>query len=142
MLKQIIIVLTIVVLTSCEQDNQNQQTQINSKSSVIDSVAILNDPKNNLNIQTNSFSEIDSSGILMYKLSMGETEREDINSSYKEMPNNSSWNIIFHNTKTNDYHLLSDKKMIIRSIYLNYSSDDNDEITHTKNHILVVLKKC
>jgi hypothetical protein len=70
MQKQILFLSIIFILISCGQDKQEQTTQNNSSNVLVDSVAVINDPKNNLNIQTNSFSEIDSSGILMFPLSM------------------------------------------------------------------------
>lgn len=63
------------------------------------------------------FTEIDSSRILMFPLTMGESERSDGGSfSYKSIPENSYWNIIFLDTRTNAYHLLSDKKMLIMKL--------------------------
>lgn len=135
MLRHIIFLSTIILLTSCGQNQQGQQNQTNADSTFIDSIAVLNDPKNNLNIQTNSFSEIDSSGILMFPLSMGESERDGASLSYKEMPSNSFWNIIFLNSRTNEYHLLSDKKMLIRNYDFKYSSNANLDIAQTNRHI-------
>lgn len=135
MLRHIIFLSTILFLISCGQSKQEQQKQANDDSTLIDSLAILNDPKNNLNIQTNSFSEIDSSGILMFPLSMGESERDGGSLSYKSMPGNSFWNIIFLNCKTNEYHLLSDRKMLIRNYDFKYSSNNNVDIAQTSRHI-------
>ena len=135
MLRLIISLLTALILISCGQNNQEPQTQRNVDNTMVDTVTVLSDPKNNLNIQTNSFSEIDSSGILMFPLSMGETERDGGSLSYKEMPSNSYWNIIFLNSKTNEYHLLSDKKMLIRNYDIKYSSNDNMDIAQTSRHI-------
>ena len=135
MLRLIISLLTAFILISCGQNNQEPQTQRNVDNTMVDTVTVLSDPKNNLNIQTNSFSEIDSSGILMFPLSMSETERDGGSLSYKEMPSNSYWNIIFLNSMTNEYHLLSDKKMLIRNYDIKYSSNDNMDIAQTSRHI-------
>ena len=135
MLRLIISLLTAFILISCGQNNQEPQTQRNVDNTMVDTVTVLSDPKNNLNIQTNSFSEIDSSGILMFPLSMSETERDGGSLSYKEMPSNSYWNIIFLNSKTNEYHLLSDKKMLIGNYDIKYSSNDNMDIAQTSRHI-------
>jgi hypothetical protein len=135
MQRQFLFLSVIFILTSCGQNKQEQTTQNNSNNVMVDSVAVINDPKNNLNIQTNSFSEIDSSGILMFPLSMGETERDGGSLSYKEMPSNSYWNIVFLNSKTNDYHLLNDRKMLIYSYDIKYSSGNNINISQSKNHI-------
>lgn len=64
---------------------------------------------------------------------MGESE-SDRASSYKSMPNG-YWNIIFLNSKTNTYHLLSENKMIIRSYNQKYGSDNTERISQTKNYI-------
>lgn len=135
MTKHFLYLLTLTLIISCGQiDNQEQST---SKS---DSLAVVNDPKNNLNIQTNSFSEIDSSGVLIFPLSMGETERDGGSLSYKEMPNNGYWNIIFYNSKTKEYHLLSDRKIIIGNYDYKSGSADNDNISHTTNHIFYTVR--
>jgi hypothetical protein len=134
MLRFIIFLSAVFTLISCGQNKQEPQTQQSADNTVVDSIAVLNDPKNNLNIQTNS-SEIDSSGILMFPLSMGETERDGGSLSYKSMPSNSFWNIIFLNSKTNEYHLLSDKKMLIRNYDFKYSSNGNVDIAQTSRHI-------
>jgi hypothetical protein len=140
MLRHIIFLSTIILLTSCGQDQQGQQNQTSADSTLVDSIAVLNDPKNNLNIQTNSFSEIDSSGILMFPLSMGESERGDGGSlSYKSMPSDSYWNIIFLNSKTNEYHLLSDKKMLIRNYDFNYKIHTNVDISQTARYIFYTI---
>ena len=129
----------IIFLISCEQKQQDQQNSTGADSSVVDSVAVLNDPKNNLNIQTNSFSEIDSSGILMFPLSMGESARSGGSYSYKEMPGNSYWNIVFLNSKTNEHNLLSEKKMLIRSFEYKYASNSNAEAVQTNRYIFYTV---
>jgi hypothetical protein len=65
------------------------------------------DAKENLNIQTKEFSEIDSTGILIFPLKMGENKDNDDNYSYKEMPYYGFWNILFYNTKTKETHLIN-----------------------------------
>lgn len=134
MIKQIFFLLTIIGLTSCGQNDPTKEPQ-NTTDISVDSLSILNDPKNNLNIQTNSFSEIDSSGILMFPLSMGESDRDGESLTYKEMPDNSYWNIIFLNSKTNEYHLLSERKMLVSNYEFKNYGDDNVERTQTKKHI-------
>jgi len=139
MLRFIIFLSAVFTLISCGQNKQEVQTPQNPDNPVMDSVAVVNDPKNNLNIQTNSFSEIDSSGILMFPLSMGESERDGGSLSYKEMPSNSYWNIIFLNSKTNEYHLLSDRKMLIRNYDFKYSSNNNVDIAQTSRQIFYLI---
>ena len=139
MLRFIIFLSAVFTLISCGQNKQEVQTPQNPDNPVMDSVAVVNNPKNNLNIQTNSFSEIDSSGILMFPLSMGESERDGGSLSYKEMPSNSYWNIIFLNSKTNEYHLLSDRKMLIRNYDFKYSSNNNVDIAQTSRQIFYLI---
>lgn len=131
--------MTLTLLISCGQNNNQLQEQPQGNPTS-DSLAVVNDPKNNLNIQTNSFSEIDSSGVLMFPLSMGESEREGGSLSYKEMPNNGYWNIIFYNSKTKEYHLLSERKMVIENYDYKYSSGDNENISQTTNHIFYTIR--
>ncbi len=135
MLRIISFFFAILALVSCGQTNQEPLSQQNTDNTVLDSAAVLSDPKNNLNVQTNSFSEIDSSGVLMFPLSMGESERGGGSLSYKEMSSNSFWNIIFLNSKTNEYHLLSERKMLIRNYDIKYTSDDKIDIAQTNRHI-------
>ncbi len=135
MIRSISFLFAFLALVSCGQTNQEPLSEQNADNTVLDSAAVLSDPKNNLNVQTNSFSEIDSSGILMFPLSMGESERDGGSLSYKEIPGNSFWNIIFLNRKTNEYHLLTERKMLIRNYDIKYTSDDNVNIAQTNRHI-------
>ncbi|MBL0306460.1 MAG: hypothetical protein IPQ25_10625 [Chitinophagaceae bacterium] len=116
MLKFSAVIIMALLLFSCGQKKQQGQQPTFSDSTGVDTVAILNDPKYNLNIQTNSFSEIDSSGIIMFPLSMGETSRDGGSFSYKEIPYSSYWNIIFYNSNNSQYHLLSDRKSLLAAL--------------------------
>jgi hypothetical protein len=113
-----------MLMVSCKQP----QPANTPAEKATDSAAVVNDPKNNLNIQASSFTEIDSSGILMFPLSMGETGRDKGSFSYKDMPGSSNWNIIFYNAKTGAYHLLSEQKMLISSFESKYNSSDNNPV--------------
>ncbi len=118
-MKNLVFAFLIAILTvSCKKSDE---FRTNSQSSDSDSI-VLNDPKNNLNIQTKSFVEIDSSGILMFPLEMSEAKRTR-DMSYKDIPNGNYWNIIFLNSKTNEYHLLSQQKMLI----YDYNYDEYQE---------------
>ena len=137
MLKIPILSVATIFIFSCGQKSDKSIPPASADSAAVDSIAIINDPKNNLNIQTNSFSEIDSSGIIMFPLSMGESSRDSERSSYyKEIPNSSYWNIIFYNSKTSAYYLLSDRKMLISNFHIKYSTDDYMDISYTRKHIL------
>ena len=134
MLKRTIYLLSIITLSSCGKSHQAEQIPASSNPTA-DSITTLNDPKINLNIQTNSFTEVDSSGILMFPLSMGVNNRDEGSSGYKEMVDNRYWNIIFLNSKTNAYHLLSNRKMLISSYTFKTYEDDRTEGMQTKRHL-------
>jgi hypothetical protein len=118
------IFLSTIFTFSCGQNKKEAQSLLNEV-----------DPKQGLNIQMNRFSEIDSSGILMFPLSMSETNADGGSLSYKEIPNSSFWNIIFLNSKTNYYHLLSDKKILIRNYDFKYSENGKADVGQTSRHI-------
>jgi len=124
MLRHILILSVIIFTASCEQKGNHT----NSHTGIADSTAVLNDPKNNLNIQTRDFIQIDSSGILMFPLSM-EEHKSSRSSYYKEVPWYQSWNIIFYNGHTGEYYLLDDRKMLIREHYI---KQGNPERMQTK----------
>jgi hypothetical protein len=117
----------ILLATACNnplnRNTPNTTTPTTTQTIKQDSVAVINDPANNLNIQATNFSEIDTSGILLFPLSMGESPRESSESYYKGIPNGSFWNIVFYNTRTGEQHLLSDKKMLIHSYNAKYEND-------------------
>lgn len=131
MQKKFILLITTLALFSCGSKNEPAQPQNGSGIVAIDSVAVLTD----LNIQTTSFTEIDSSGIIMFPLSMSETGRGSGGLLYKEIPSSSYWNIIFHNTVTSANHLLSDRKMLIRGYDTKYSSNDNIDLIYSTRYI-------
>jgi hypothetical protein len=124
MFKIFISILSVVLLVSCTPP----QPANSPEKTTTDSAAVVNDPKNNLNIQASSFTEIDSSGILMFPLSMGETRWKKGSISYGDMPAGSYWNIIFYNAKTGAHHLLSEQKMLISSFESKYRGSDNTPI--------------
>ncbi len=115
MSKNSFLIVAIVFLFSCnkKKGQGNEPVANNTDTNPID----------NLNIQTSSFTQVDTSGVMMFPLSMGETKRDGGSSSYKEIPNYLNWNIIFFNSNTDECHLLTDKKILIRS----YDLEKNDE---------------
>jgi hypothetical protein len=114
----------ILIATACNNPlDRNSPSTTSTENIIQDSTAVINDPTNNLNIQATNFSEIDTSGILLFPLSMGETSRESSGSYYKGMPNGSYWNITFYNVRTGEQHLLGDKKMLIHSYNEKYEND-------------------
>lgn len=123
------LVLTISVLIGCKNRNANEG-----------SGNVPNDPTEKLNVQIENFSEIDTSGIFMFPLRMGETKGRIDSYEYKDMPYNSYWNIIFYNSKTKEQHLLSDKKMLIESFITNHESDSERNLNWAKNYIFYNIK--
>jgi hypothetical protein len=124
------------IIISCNPKQTQPQPAKSADNTAVDSAAIVTDPKNNLAVQASSFSEIDSSGILLFPLSLGETGRDKGGSfSYKDMPGSSYWNIIFYNAKTGAYHLLSERKMLISSFESKYSSVDAGGLAYSAKYI-------
>lgn len=127
--------LALLLLCSCQNKPGQQEPPVHSDTTIVDTVAVLNSLKSNLNVQTNTFSEIDSSGIIMFPLSMGETGRGGGSLSYKEVPGNSYWNVVFYNSHTGSYHLLSERKMLIRDYDFKYSGEDYPGTEQTNKYI-------
>lgn len=121
------------VVSSCHQPIVQEQRGIAPSD---------NNSNNNafLNVQMSNFTEIDSSGILMFPLTMSESERNDDGSQlYKSMPQNSYWNIIFLDTRTNGCHLLSNKKMLIRGYDYKYDTDAKIELNENQKYIFYTI---
>jgi hypothetical protein len=134
---RIIFALVILFFVSCKE-NKLQPTREATGNPAVDSAAIVNDPLNNVNVQTNAFKEIDSSGILMFPLPLTLATRGSSgfsSGSYSSNYGGSYWNIIFLNTHTNEYHILSDKKIFIKSYDLHYHNSDNENISIPNPHI-------
>ncbi|MGV4413894.1 hypothetical protein [Chryseobacterium sp. T1] len=115
--------ILILLLMSCSKNSEsrNIESNTNTEETQIEK----------LNIQTKNFIEIDSTGILMFPLEMSENKNRDKSYSYKEMPNNGFWNILFLNSSTNDYHLLTDKKILI--VEYDYKYGREDGVKFSKN---------
>ena len=123
-------IMMVTLFASCGKSN----TQTANETDTI----VVNDPKSLLNVQTNSFSEIDSSGIFIFPLSMAESGRSTVDYSYKEIPYG-YWNVIFYNSKTSEYHLLSDRKMIIEDVDAQYG-DEPYTNSRSKEYIFFVVR--
>jgi hypothetical protein len=139
MTRELLFLFSLSLLVSCGSNGKRQQVESNGNPTS-DSLAVVNDPKNNLNLQISSFSEIDTSGVLMFPLSMAETEGKRGRLSYKEMPRNRYWNIIFYNSKTKEQHLLSERKMLIERYDYEYGSGESSLISQTPNHIFYTIR--
>ena len=65
---------TLLSIISCADHQEVPKAPQSANNAAVDTVAIVNDPTTNVNIQASSFTEIDSSGILMFPLAPGERE--------------------------------------------------------------------
>ena len=131
-MKKLIYTTTLLSFLNACKEPINRESNTASENSTPtnitqDSVSIVNNPINNLNVQTSTFTEIDSSGILMFPLTMGESKGSGDRLLYKDMPESNYWNIAFYNSKTAEYNLLSEKKMLIK----NYVTKNSEEFTNT-----------
>lgn len=130
--------LALVALVACRQqvDSTVQKTDT---SVVTDTVAFIKNFKNIENVETKTFFEIDTCGILMFPLtlSQADADRDSYGSSRSE---GSYWNIIFYNSKTKEYHLLNEsKKAVIWNYEIRhdeYNSSTSD-VSFTPNIHLV-----
>lgn len=110
------------ILFSCNKE---------SKDSIEDAVTETKKNKSQLKIETPDLSEIDSSGILLMPLKIGETIDQSFGSSYESRQEEYNWNIIFYNSKTAEKHLLSEDKMLIS----NYTNDYGTSSSESNNTI-------
>lgn len=125
-------IVFVLFLNSC---NKSSEISDRSSSSEIQATSI-----ENLNIQTNSFSEIDSTGILLFPLEMGQSKRDDGSYSYKKMPDDGFWNIIFLNSITNEYHLLTENKMLILNYDYKYNNEEGINPAKKSNYIFYLIR--
>lgn len=124
-MKNFLLFFIFFFLFSCEKKEQVFEKSSNQKT-----VTKLED----LNIQTNNSIEIDSTGILAFPLSIGETiERSSIESSFKSEKESSFWNIIFYNTNTGEKHILGNQKMLISNYETNYNYDSSNKAVNQMN---------
>lgn len=103
--------------------------------------------KNNvpLKIETPDLFEIDSSGILIMPLKIGETIDESFGSSYDSRKDDYYWNIVFYNSKTSEKHLLSDDKMLISNYTNDYGSSSTGsqktiDVSSSKKHLFYDIR--
>lgn len=114
------IVLFLTIFISCKPNNSSESNATPSDESA--------EAFENLNVQTSEFSQIDSSGILIFPLRMGEnsSNRDQV---YKKVPDQSFWNIIFYNTMTKEGHLLTEQKILITDYDVRSLSEDGSPET-------------
>jgi hypothetical protein len=135
-MKKIIILGLLVHLISCSENQETFERKENKEEEKV----------SNLKIQTHESFEIDSSGIVIFPLQIGETDDSRLKGSFESGKRDAYWNMIFYNTNTGKKHWLSDKKMLILNYETNYdnssyySSEDSDtpkiDNYSSKNYIL------
>lgn len=130
-MKKNIFILSMISVLSCSGNPEStaDSSNINQES-----------PIENLNVQTTNFSEIDSSGVLMFPLRMGESKRESESSSYKEISQSEFWNIMFYNSITNNYYLLTKDKILIENFNDDYYNDAETISTNKTNYIFYTAR--
>jgi hypothetical protein len=137
MLKLIYCALTLAMFSACFRPHR--QAKQNNETQTMDSVVAVRDLDQDWDLYANGFSEIDSSGILMLPLSLGEREGKS-KGSYKSRPSdNNYWNIVFYNTKSDSCYLLSDSKMLITGYHNKYSNLSMVDIDQTANQIFYTI---
>lgn len=124
------IVFVVVAFLSCSQKQSTTTSE---------GIGSTGDPKNNLHIQAYQFTEIDTTGILLFPLSVTEKETEGSSLAYKKMEKNSFWNMLFLNSRTNEYQLLSDKKILIQNYYIPSSKNMADDMHQHPNYIFYTI---
>lgn len=124
------LVILVIAFISC---SQNENTLL--KRDISPSL----DTKNRVEINSTNFIEIDTSGILLFPLLV--SEKENVGGSlYSNKVNGSSyWNMLFLNSRTNEYQLLSDKKMLIQSYFVPSTKNGVLELNQNPNYIFYTI---
>lgn len=130
MKKVTLIIIITLYLISCSNSKQN--TPFSSPES--DKEQKLNTEI--LDIQLSDFSEIDDSGIFMFPLKRLENKEVSYSSRHRWFSSDFTtdytiWNIVFYNSFTNKYHLLSKDKILIKSLPSYDVSSSSDTIIKT-----------
>ena len=120
MLKNITIAACIMMIVACGENKSDHPEQ--SPDAAIDTTA------SSFDVNIGSFSEIDSSGIMMIPLvlSSGNDDREEIPGYSNSGGATNYWNILFYNSISREQHLLTDKKILINE----FSDDDRSTDKH------------
>ncbi|SMC53104.1 hypothetical protein [Moheibacter sediminis] len=131
MKKNLLLLLLFISICSCTENTREirDPQMLNQEDSL----------RASLNIQIMNFTEIDSSGILIFPLQMGQNKNRRNEYDYKEMSYSNYWNIIFYNSKTSEYHLLTEEKVIINQF--DYQYDERSGTGLDKYMFYEVTKK-
>ncbi|MDO4763409.1 MAG: hypothetical protein Q4A00_03390 [Flavobacteriaceae bacterium] len=109
-MKKLFLPTLVALLFSCSESPKVERISFSEKEELLNK---------NFHLKMNSFYEIDNAGILIFPLTESLYTKESTigrNSygrTYKTILDKSYWNIVFFNSNTNEYHLLTDKKVMI-----------------------------
>ena len=134
MFKLFFLLVTVVFLLSCNNSNSNKQTSGKAAKSLLDTTTMFGKAATDVSVQTKTFLEVDSSGILMFPLSFGEANSES-SVFYSKSGSAKIWNIVFYNSNTAQYHLLGNKKMIFHNLEAAYNADTTVKLAFQKDYI-------
>lgn len=139
MMKKTLYVLTLISLNACQSTTSNQ-SQERVDTPKLDTLAIIKDAARDLNIQTKSFIEIDSSGLIILPLIIGDNTENGKNITYPDTPKSNFWNLLFYDSTTGQSHLLSERKMLFRSNDYSYGNLGNDYLTNQPHHLFYKIR--
>lgn len=127
--KLFILISTVLLALACNQ-SETEQTQYSPSAE---------DTTKRLNIQPTDFVEIDTSGIALFPLSMTETVYGK-KRSYKDMPQNDNWNILFYNSNSGENYLLTEQKILIQAYFVGNENSYTIEAPKKLNYIFYTAR--
>lgn len=120
----LIAVLALGFLSACNQQKQKQPGRDTAGADTATAAIELE----NFGISTSEFTEIDSSGLLIFPLSVEVNTSRDGSYSLKKLPSHHYWNLLFYDSRSGKHHLLDERKMLISNFHLKYSSEYDESI--------------
>lgn len=131
-MKKIISILTIIVLlNSCEQKTvtvePSSKVPQSQGGTAVDSIAVVNDIKNNEVAELNTYIETDSSGNLIFPLRFKQKGSESTIEYGRKKNEAGYWNLAFFNAKTGEQKLLTENKVIIYNINTSLLSEQQEK---------------
>lgn len=135
------IIALVLLLASCGQQSPTEPTAQDSFVTISDTVAATPDVQG-MDIQSGDFQEIGKTGIVLFPLTISETEEKDGKWSVKSYRSGSIyyWNVLFHNTHIGETHLLSEQKMLIGQIHPPSEVELSDETDSIRRHIFYRIR--
>ena len=139
MFKKTLYVLTLFSLNACQPTSSSKPHE-RIDSLTLDSLKILNDSAKNLNVQTKSFIEIDSSGLIILPLIIDDNSENGKKVTYPDIPKSNFWNLLFYDTNTGQSHLLSERKMLLKSNDYSYGNLGNDYFINKPRNLFYKIR--